>query len=138
MSVNISLPNATGILRILGIINPLFAVVGSIVDIEVVANNCELCAVVLRSTLSHGHNDGLVVRAGGQCADAVVSRWQATLDIRRESTLTISSVIDTLEESKLTCCQLHLEMLHTKRERTWVGSGGVVGFRLAPRSWTVT
>lgn len=79
--------------------------VGVVVVIVVVvaATVChnELCAVVLRSTLSNGHDDWGVVGRRSHSAGTEVSGWQTTCNIGTQESLTVASVVDTLEEYEL-------------------------------------
>jgi hypothetical protein len=65
------------------------------------AANSEPDAVILSTTLSNRHENGLMVAGGGHGASTVVAVGETSSQISSKKTLAISLAVDTLEESKL-------------------------------------
>ncbi|KAK1238366.1 hypothetical protein MKX07_006512 [Trichoderma sp. CBMAI-0711] len=84
---------------VLAVVAVVLAIV-AIVAIVAVATNGEADAVILSTTLSHGHQHRLVVGSRGHGAQAVVSGGQAVGNGGRQQTLAVASIVDTLEEDK--------------------------------------
>lgn len=86
-----------------GIVVVCVASVGIVVVVVVVcvASNSESDTVILRTTLSNRHDDRLVVGSTGHGADTVVSSRQTTGNVSSEQTISVTSIVDTLEESEL-------------------------------------
>lgn len=61
----------------------------------------KVSAVLLRSTLSDGHQDRLVIGGTGHGADAITTRGQTSSHLGGKPTLAITGIVDALEESKL-------------------------------------
>jgi hypothetical protein len=67
------------------------------------ATNSESHTIILRTTLSDWHDNGLMVGSGSDGADAVVTRRETGIKRGSKKAVTITSVVDTLEESEGLC-----------------------------------
>lgn len=79
-------------------------VVGTAVAVVVatlLATNGEANAVILSTTLSDGHEDGLMVGRGRHAAQAVVAGGETAGDLGREEATAVAGVVDALEKGKL-------------------------------------
>lgn len=74
--------------------------------------NSKLRAIIRRTTLRNRHENKLMVRRGSHSANTVIARRKSSSNSRREPALSITSIVDSLEEGELSGIE---------------GSGGVQG-----------
>jgi len=77
------------------------AVVATVVAATAATANSEPHTVILRTTLSDRHDNRLMVGGRGDRASTVVTGRETSLERGSEKTIAVTSVVDTLEESKV-------------------------------------
>jgi len=80
---------------------PFRAIISCDIDSGARANNSKLCAVIWGSSLGDRHENWLMVGGGGHGAYSVVACRETTSDGGGEETLSVTCVVDALEESEL-------------------------------------
>jgi len=83
------------------VLSVVLAAVVTAVVATVTSTNCESYTVILRTTLSNGHDNRLMVGGRGDRASTVVTGRETSLERGSEKTIAVTSVVDTLEESKV-------------------------------------
>jgi hypothetical protein len=80
------------------VLTVVLTIVLTVVTAVVATTNSKPHTVILRTTLSDGHDNRLMVGSRSDGAGAVVTRGETGLECRSEKTITIPGVVDTLEE----------------------------------------
>jgi len=83
------------------VLSVVLAAVVTAVVATITSTNCESYTVILRTTLSNGHDNRLMVGGRGDRASTVVTGRETSLERGSEKTIAVTSVVDTLEESKV-------------------------------------
>lgn len=73
----------------------------SVAPIATSTTDSEFLAIILSTTLSDRHKDGLMVGGRTHSADTIVASWKSTGNSGAEKTFAVTSIVDTLEEGKL-------------------------------------
>ena len=88
------------VLTVLTVLTILTVLVVLVVVVLLALTNGELGTIVLGTTLSNGHDYGLMVASTAQSTSSVETSWETVGNDCLELTVSVSIVVDTLEESK--------------------------------------